>query len=400
MDLTSGCPFWPLKNGLLATYPPLEQNISSEVVIIGGGITGALLAYQLASAGIDTVVLDKREMATGSTASSTSLLQYELDIPLRQLIQRVGECQAVRSYALGREAIRKIGRLTGLLGDRCGFEKTESLYLASTRRALPGLRRECETRLRHGFAVEWWDRRRMMEESSLPQSAAILSKDAAQIDAYRFTHFLLKTTQKMGARLYDRTRVTSRTYRPRGVDLRTDRGMRVRARTLVIATGYEAQEHLPEKVTDLSSTYAIISEPLAEFKGWPGQRLLWETARPYVYLRTTADGRAIIGGYDEPFRDPRARDRLLPAKITALVRRFHQLFPGMRLEPAYAWAGTFGETADGLPYIGGHPERPHTYFALGYGGNGITYSVIAAEIIRDLCLGKANADAKIFRFGR
>jgi glycine/D-amino acid oxidase-like deaminating enzyme len=83
-----------------------------------------------------------------------------------------------------------------------------------------------------------------------------------------------------------------------------------------------------------------------------------------------------------------------------LVKKFNKLFPDVKLEVAYTWAGTFGETKDGLPYIGVHPRYPHAYFALGYGGNGITFSVIAAEIIRDYVTGHTNPDARIFRFGR
>ncbi len=400
MDLTSGCPFWPIRDGLIITYPPLEQDVSCDVAVIGGGITGALVAFHLVEAGLDVVVLDKRDMAMGSTAGNTGLLQYELDTPLHKLIDLVGEAHAVRSYQACCEAVKKIGLLAGRIGDSCGFEHKESLYLASSLRDLPGLRREYEARCKFGFAVDWWDRKRLAAESSLPQAAAIVSKDAAQIDAYRFTHRLLIAARTRGARLYDRTRVTRRTMKPRGVDLRTERGSRVRARKLVIATGYEAAADLPEAVADLNSTYAVVSEPLMAFTGWPGQRLIWETARPYFYLRTTADGRAIIGGYDEPFRDPRARDRLLPRKTTALTRRFHGLFPRIGFEPAYAWTGTFGATKDGLPYIGAHPARPHTYFALGYGGNGTVCGLIAAEVIRDLCLVRRNADTELFRFGR
>ena len=70
------------------------------------------------------------------------------------------------------------------------------------------------------------------------------------------------------------------------------------------------------------------------------------------------------------------------------------------MEIAYAWAGTFGTTDDGLAYIGPSPEWTNAYFALGYGGNGITMSLIAAEMIVDHYLGRANADAKLFRFDR
>ena len=65
-----------------------------------------------------------------------------------------------------------------------------------------------------------------------------------------------------------------------------------------------------------------------------------------------------------------------------------------------SWAGTFAQTRDGLPYIGSTPQFPRGYFALGYGGNGITFSLVAARMMRDLFLGKENRDAEVFRFGR
>ena len=108
----------------------------------------------------------------------------------------------------------------------------------------------------------------------------------------------------------------------------------------------------------------------------------------------------IFGGADEPFVNPRRRARARPGKTRLLLRRFRRYFPEIAVEPAYAWAGTFAETEDGLPFIGQHPAFPRALFALGYGGNGITFSFVAAGIIRDLCLGRKNADAELFRFGR
>ena len=236
---------------------------------------------------------------------------------------------------------------------------------------------------------------------ALPHPAAILSRDGAQLDSYRFTHGLLAAARRAGVRIYDRTPVTRTRFRARGVELRTAGGARVRARHLVAATGYEADSFLPKGITSLHSTYALVSEPVPALHGWPADRcLIWETADPYVYLRTTSDSRVIIGGYDEDFRDPVARDRLLGAKAGALQRRFRQLFPRIPLEVAYAWAGTFARTDDGLPFIGRHPAVPHTWFALGYGGNGITYSLLAAELIRDRVLGRPNRDEELFGFGR
>jgi glycine/D-amino acid oxidase-like deaminating enzyme len=137
-----------------------------------------------------------------------------------------------------------------------------------------------------------------------------------------------------------------------------------------------------------------------EFPRWPDQCLIWETARPYVYLRTTADDRVIIGGEDTPFSTDHRQTGMIARKTARLVRRFNAMFPQTEFEVAYAWAGTFGETSDGLAYIGESPEWPGAYFALGYGGNGITMSVIAAGLIADDYLGRPNPDAHVFRFGR
>ena len=81
------------------------------------------------------------------------------------------------------------------------------------------------------------------------------------------------------------------------------------------------------------------------------------------------------------------------------MHRFNSLGPDIRLEAAFAWAGIFGGTKDGLGYIGSHPCFPRAYFALGFGGNGITFSGIASQIPSDLFLGKRKHE-NVFRFDR
>lgn len=400
MDLVSGRPFWPIKSGLLHSFPPLQEAATCDVAVIGGGITGALVAHQLVQAGVDALLLDKRDVGFGSTAASTGLVSYENDVPLYRLIEKVGEQNAVRSYRLSREAVHELGALHRRVAEDSGFAWRESLYLASTKRDLLGLRREYETRRRQGFEVEWCSKADLARTMTLPHWGGICMADAAQIDTYRFTNALLARATRRGLRVFDRTAVAAIHPKARGLELVTARGSRVRARQVVVATGYETLVPLRKTQTALHSTYALVSEPLAAFPGWPEQRLMWETARPYFYLRATADGRAMIGGYDEPFRDPRRRDELLAHKTRLLARKFTRLFPRIDFEVAYAWTGTFAETPDGLPYIGVHPDHPRMYFALGYGGNGIVYGLIAANLIVDLYLGRKNPDAEIFRFGR
>jgi glycine/D-amino acid oxidase-like deaminating enzyme len=403
MDLLSCCPFWPLKDGLPAAYPPLERNVSTEVAIVGGGITGALIGWHLADAGVDVTVVDRREVAHGSTAGSTALLQYEIDVPLHRLERQLGPERARRAYCGCLGAVQRIGRLVKKLKLDCGFEAKGSLLLARNRASVPALHREFIARQEAGFSVEWWSRRELARRSSLPQPAALFSRrgEAAQVDAYALAYGLLACAVARGASVHDRTTVVRHRTTKRGAELVTDRGARIRARWLVVASGYEADRFLPEPVTALHSTYALASEPVADFPGWPsGLPVIWETGDPYLYLRTTRDRRIIMGGYDEPFRDPVARDRLLAGKVRALRRRFARLFPRIALEVATAWAGTFGKTKDGLPFIGGHPATPRTWFALGYGGNGITYSLIAAELFRDFLSTGVARDLDLYGFER
>lgn len=400
MDLTSGCPFWPLKDGQPAAYGPLRDNVECDVVVIGGGVSGAITGHALTAAGITTVVVDKRDVATGSTAGSTSLLQYEPDMPLHQLARLRGEEVATRCYRLCRATLDEIGRLARACGAGGHFSRRESLMLASRARDMAGLARECEIRRRHGFDVELWDRKTLEGQSSLRHAGALLSRDAAVVDAYAFTHGVLVRAAKRGLRIFERTTITRFEAGRTGVVLRTDRGFKIRARKVVIAAGYEAQGFFERKWGTLHSTYAMVTLPVESFPGWPGDRLLWETSRPYVYVRRTRDGRVMIGGYDEPFRDPGKRDALLPAKVTALTRKLRDFFPKLECETAYCWTGTFAETPDSLPYIGASPEHRHTYVVLGYGGNGIIFSAIAGKIIRDIILGEKNEDADLFRFDR
>lgn len=402
MDLKSGYPFWQVHDGLIASYPPLERDVSRDVAVIGGGITGALVAHALTDAGIPAVLLDRREIGWGSTSATTALIQYELDVPLHRLARTIGEERAVRSYHACRRAVETLGELVAGLDDPADFQSLPSLYLASRPRDVPALERECEWRRRGGFEVELWSGGRIAEEFSFRRAAALFTEPAGQVNPYRLTHALLRRAAGRGLLVHDRTAVRSvrRVRGGGGFRLGTDRGAEIRARRVVFATGYETGEWLRVPGVKLRSTYAVVSEPVDRFEGWGRPCLIWETARPYTYLRTTADGRVIVGGLDDAGDDPALRDRRVPRKAAGLTRRVRALFPRMGFEPAFAWAGTFAETADGLPYIGEHREHPGAYFAMCYGGNGITFGVVAAALARDAVLGCPHPDAELFGFDR
>lgn len=400
MNLISNHPYWPIQNGLIQSYPRLREEIDCEVVVIGAGITGALCAYHLVRAGFDVVVIDRRDVASGSTSASTALIQYELDTPLTELRDRYGKPRAERIYQSCCQSVGKLRSLCAEIDDLSGFTWKSSVYLASRGRDVEGLRAERRARRAAGIEVEFLGRGEIESRFSFSREAALFSKTAAEVDVFRLTHRLLQRAKEKGARVYDRTPMTLREAAPGGVVLTAAETFAVRAKWAAFATGYEVVEMLGRSLVNLNSSFALVSEPLERFTGWWERCLLWETARPYLYLRTTVDGRVIVGGEDARYRNPAARDAAVAKKAARLEERFREWFPDIPIESAYAWAGTFGETADGLPYIGALPEWPRCFFALGFGGNGIVYSLVAAEILVARLLGRSHPDEDLFQFDR
>lgn len=400
MHLRSDKPYSLLRHGLGHVYPSLRKDLKAEVAIIGAGITGALMGWHLMQKGIQAVVIDRRHAGMGSTAASTSLLQYEIDTPLHKLIKLVGEKNAVLSYLLCRQAIYDLHEICKQLPTKPAFSLKPSFQFASYNTDVRGLEREYLLRKRAGFNLQLLAVDDITRLFGFRKPAGLLSVDGGIVDAYELTHALLKHGQDKGMLVYDNTEVTSIEYEEKGVVLQTDWGFKVEAKRLVIACGYESQQYLPKKIERLHSTYSIISEPLFTPEIWHQNALIWETANPYLYMRTSPDQRISVGGKDDLFYNPARRDANLPRKTKQLENSFRKLFPDIPFRTDFAWAGTFASTRDGLPYIGGIPDRPHTWFALGFGGNGITFSLIAAQIISDVLCGKKNANSKLFTFNR
>jgi glycine/D-amino acid oxidase-like deaminating enzyme len=400
MNLHSPLPYWLLHHGIINSYPSLNHDIKTDIAIIGAGISGALVANELCRAGYEVTITDRRHVGFGSTAASTSLLQYEIDEPLHRLIQLVGEKKATRSYHLCRQAIDDVEELCGKLNDPGLFLRRPSFQFASFINHVTALREEYSLRRQAGLSVRWLEEQEIKKKFGFSKPAGILSKDGAEADAYKITHRLLETFIRKGLHVYDNTEITSVSHKRKEVELTTFNKRKIRAKKLIIACGYESQKYIPFKVQDLQSTFAIASEPLEQKNFWYRNALIWETRIPYLYLRTTNDNRIIAGGKDIPFTNPNKRDHMLPQKAKSLEREFTNLFRQIKFKTDFRWAGTFASTKDGLPFIGAIRQRPHTYFALGFGGNGITFSAIAATLIKDLLQGKKNKDADIFKFDR
>ncbi len=401
MDLKSGYPYWAVKNGLMYAFPQLDSDCCCDVVVIGAGITGALIADELACHGHDVVVLDQRDICWGSTSASTALLQYEIDSHATEIATRYGEESALLAYQSCLTAIEQVGALAHQIGD-VDFSACDSLYYASNRLDQQSLIDEFAWRKQHGFPVRWLSRAALKSQYQLRAPAAILSSVAARVDPYRLASKLLYRLHQKGSRVFDRTQVKSITANARSVQLITDKAMVVKAKYLVMASGYEAQCWLSQSVAKNRSSFAYITDPIAADQlGWLANTMLWESSRPYMYMRSTGDGRLLVGGEDENHDIPARRAVLVDRKAATLQLKVARLFPQLQAKPAFSWAGTFAETKDGLPLFGQHPQYgPRVLFALAYGGNGITYSMLGAGLLRAQIERRQHALTELFAFAR
>lgn len=401
MDLKSNEPFWLLKNGLITSYPSLQSDEKCDVLVIGGGITGSLIAHQMIEDGYNTILIDKRELCNGSTSATTSMLQYEIDVPLYELIEKIGKKGAVESYKACSEAIDTMEILSKMIRSNAGFKRKKSLYFASKKKDMQWLQKEYTTRKDAGFEVKWLTAEQILEKFGFENTyGGIVSKQGASIDAFQFAHELCKYNVSKGLKIFDKTEMIKVEYH-KGFNLVTvDSGFQIRAKKIIYCIGYESKNLLKESFVNLKSTYAVVSEvDVDKFKNI-NSTLVWNTDDPYLYMRTTDDGRLLIGGGDEDFYGAEKRDALLDKKEKEILKNLKKIKPDYHFYSDFVWAGTFGETKDGLPYIGVHEKFKNSYFVLGFGGNGITFSVTGMEMASLFMKDKKHPLSRYFKFGR
>lgn len=380
MDIRSSEPYSLIKNALAQSYPSLKKSISAEVLIIGAGITGALIAYKLLKEGKKIIMVDKRDVCNGSTAASTSMLQYEIDVPLHKLIEQVGLTTAVSSYQNCEKSIKTLKNIIDNIKSDCGFKYQKSIYFTSNKKDVEFLKNEYEARNTHGFNVKWLSKQEI-EKLGLKAYAAIESNSGARMDVYKCTNDLLKYSSEKGLDIYDRTEIEKIVQKDNKLFATTKDGFNIEVDSVVHCTGYESTENLRKKIVELKSTFAMTSEAYEKLSDAFNNRMYWNTDEPYLYFRSTDDGRIMMGGGDREFKNAKLRDALLPKKEKELTKAFKKCFPKIPFVADYSWAGTFGETKDGLPYFGKENLNRNEHYILGFGGNGITFSVMGMDAI-------------------
>lgn len=396
-DLRAGRSVWmryPIHRCLSS---PLKDGAIADVIIIGAGVSGAMLAEELSSAGLRVIILDKRGVAQGSTTASTALVQYEIDTPLIHLSKQIGEEKATAAWRRSRLAVESLSDRIQNLGIPCAHTRRDSLYLSGNTLDADGLREEQRARARIGLQADFLDRKALQERFGLHHANGLHSRGNVSLNPRQLTAGLLQIALARGVKLHAPVEIATVTPHRDGADVLTENGETLSARHVVFATGYELPKQIKSSFCAVTSTWAFATRPQRK-NLWGGEAFIWEAADPYLYIRTTADGRVICGGEDDDTADAAERDAQTPTKIARMQKKLAKLCPKLDVTAEFAWAGFFGASKTGLPTIGRVPGMANTYAVLAYGGNGTTFSRIAAEILRAEFTGKKDADADLFAF--
>jgi len=376
----------------------------ADAVIIGGGITGCLAASLLTRAGIGVILLEAQRIGRGSTAASTALIMQEPDVDFRDLATRYGDARTRRIWMHSRRSVRGFTSLLQRSGITASLETTPSVYWTCEAATARDLKRELSRRHRAGLTGRWLSAAALRHFTGIAGGGGILTRGNALVDPYKACVGVAGSASTAGARLFEHSPVKRVTGGRTGVRVALERG-EVFADWALIATGYATPEFKPLAGRfRMTTTYVIATTPIeaaTRRRMGLGEVMLWDTEVPYHYARWTPDRRLILGGEDEPRKRVRDRRAALERHAVSLTSHLASLFPALEgTQPEYAWEGLFATTPDGLPYIGPHLRYPRQLFALGYGGNGMTFGYMAAEILRRYVLGKETDEDRFFAFGR
>ncbi|TDL79040.1 NAD(P)/FAD-dependent oxidoreductase [Peribacillus frigoritolerans] len=399
MKLHNGSLYWPKTVNDIQAYPELHDTITCDVLIVGGGMSGALCAHTLSKYDLNTIVVEKRTVGSGSSSANTGLLQFSNDMMLHEFIKRMGEEQAVRFYKMCLKAVDELELAAKSLPKEVDFIRRKSLYYASTSGDKSKLKKEFKALSKHGFPAEFLKKDEIKERFGFEKPAALLTDGDAEVNPYKFIQALMEDAHHKGVRIFENTEIEETDRDDEYVYFQSPHG-RIAAKKVIYSTGYETIPFAKKLGAEVNRTYAIVTTPVKFLDHWEDRSLIWETKRPYFYMRTTVDGRIVAGGLDEEKMEAPSSEDIIRECGQRLLDKIKEHYPSYEMEVDSVWGASFGESDDGLPFIGKHPKKDNVYYCLGFGGNGTVYSMLGAEILKDLILYDSHPDAEIVKLDR
>ena len=389
-------------SGKRPSYPRLRGEHETEVVIVGAGLTGCATAVACVLAGLRPIVIeaDRAGMLSGRAAG---LLLPDPGSSFRDIAKRHGMRTAKLVSGTWRRAGLDAAAQLRRLSISCGLAPRDHLIVGPQDDS-KGLLREYDAREAAGVSVSWLTRRQVTALTPLDVAAAMRARDGFVLDPYRASLGLAAAAVKRGATIFEQTRARKLRVARRHVEVIVDGGV-IKAATVVVATGTATAEFRPlRRHFKVRELYHALTEPIpASIRKQVGNRgvTVKDPAGAGRHVVWTEDGRLLVVGGDQEETPARRRDDVLVQRTGQLMYEALTMYPAIAgLRPEWGWESTYGETADGLPYIGPHRNYPRHLFALGGTGDSLTGAFLAARVLVRALQGQAEKSDQVFGWTR
>ena len=393
------CFLWTAEYKAPVQYPWLDKPEDCDVLVVGGGCTGAMIAYRLAKAGINTVIVSADKIGFGQTSQAPAFVTYELSKSMEKLSECIGAEKALEAYQMSSRAMESLDALIHELGQDVGYVQRDSLYYSDSEKGAEDLKAEYLLRKHNGFPVEFVSGNSGVDDFSFPIQAGIYTTGlSASVNPYLLTHALLQRAQEAGARIYENTGVDCIEKRQEKQTAVTDTRQCITANRVVIATGRGADGYL-EGCTVSRTLFTLASDPLPQIPaGWKNACLIKNDSDLTACTALTADNRIVVSKIESGLLTGEGKiagcvpvQSLENRKYINLEKELVRMFPAMQgMTPRYRYVSPLELTCDGLPLAGTHEEYEGYYFARCVGGN-LLFSEIAGRFITELHQGKTPA---------
>ncbi len=226
-------PLGVLQNGMLYTYPSLSADLNVDVLILGAGITGSLIAHQCIEDGYTTAVIDENHVGMGNTAASVGLIDTDFDVDYKHWYNAVGAEKAVALSHFSLDAFYRLETLCNLINKEVSYTKKNLLHYAASKKRVDRLQAQSFFKLRSGQNFKWLDFNTIADIYGIQNTyGGFVCSEAATIDAYKLTHELLQYNIYKGLKVFDKTKIKRIKYSNRGVIAITNDSLIVREKNL------------------------------------------------------------------------------------------------------------------------------------------------------------------------
>lgn len=379
MEYVKGNPYF-CKGERIKQYPYLDRDIETDILIVGGGIVGAIANFYI-SKKYDTVLVDKSRFGFGCTTCATVLLEYQLDDYAEDLKKYMTEEDIVSIYKMGLDSINEIDNIIKKLGNHCHFSLRPSLMYTTNIFKQNAVQKEYEFRLRHNFKAN------LIDENNNPfpfkiKKGIYCEDGGAEFNPYLFTKQLIENASNQ-TNLYEFTEIDRVNKTEYGFIATTNFGNTIKCKKIVFATGYNF-EFIKQNLCLRDISYTIVTKPIKNLKLYKNT-LVQDDKEPYHYMRILPDKRIIFGGGDNASKGKPISDKTARKKYDKLYKDLVKMLPQYKEDiiVEYEFCGYFGWTDNNLGLIG-ESETPNIYYMISCGANGVINAIAGARILLDI----------------